>query len=131
MTLLNRKPNFTSQDHSFLTSHPAILQYRRPGMCQHTVLNDGKGNSKKGKLPTTVQQRSCFHGRKALIYVASVTSIVYYMYSKVLQKFKFFIGVQCNSICKIVSKSGQKGEFGHYTLNISVYRPCKFIFELG
>jgi hypothetical protein len=63
--------------------------------------------------------------------VGSVINIVYYMHKEGLKKPEFFGGPQSNGICGIHSKSGQKGEFDHHTLNISIHSPCKFIPEFG
>jgi hypothetical protein len=36
-----------------LIANIITLQHKRPGMCQHTILNDGIDDSQKGKSPVT------------------------------------------------------------------------------
>jgi hypothetical protein len=71
-------------------------------MYQHTVLNDMLDNSQKGKSPITRSVVCCLQNRNAVFYVDSITNIVRYMYTKMLQNFKFFISPQSNDICKIL-----------------------------
>jgi hypothetical protein len=49
------------------------------------------------------------------------------MYRNMLHIFR---GCQSNDIHKKLQKSGQKGDFGHQTENISVQISYKFIIEL-
>jgi hypothetical protein len=67
---------------------------------------------------------------EAAIQVTLVMNIVYYINQGVQKKIGIFRGPKSNGICKIHSKSGQKSEFDHHTLNISVHGPYKFIFKL-
>jgi len=71
----------------------------------------GKVNSQKGKSPIIFSVFRVFEDSEAAIQVDSVINIVYYMHKDVQKKIRIFGGSQSNGICKIHSKSDQKGEF--------------------
>jgi hypothetical protein len=59
-------------------------------MYQHTVLNNGLDNSKKGKSPVTRPVVCCLQDRNAVSYMGSMTNIIRYMYMKMQQKIRNF-----------------------------------------
>jgi len=75
------------------------------------VLNDGEGQFPKRKDSDHFSVFRAFEDSEAATQVDSVINIVYYMHKDVQKKIRIFNGSQSNGICKIHSKSDQKGEF--------------------
>lgn len=75
------------------------------------MLNDGEGQFQKRKESDHFSVFRVFEDSEAAIQVDSVMNIVYYMHKDVQKKIRTFGGSQSNGICKIHSKSDQKGEF--------------------
>jgi len=74
-------------------------------------LNDEKDQFPKRKVSDHFLVFWFLQDSEPAIQVASVINIVYYMHENMLKKSGFFSGPQSNGICKIHSKSDQKGEF--------------------
>jgi len=84
-------------------------------------------NSPKGKSPITRSIVCYLEGRNAVVNVDSIMDFARYMYKIIYKIFHIFRGPQPNDICKILSKSGQKGDFDSHIENISLQTSCKFI----
>ena len=75
------------------------------------MLNDEADQFPKRKESDHFLVFRIFEDSEAAIQVDSVINIVYYMHKDVQKKIRIFGGSQSDGICKIHSKSDQKGEF--------------------
>ena len=109
-----------SNDHS--KYHQILAQEARnmPAHCWMTR----KISSQKGRCPIIFWFFGFLQDSEPAIQVASVVNIVYYMHENMLKKSGFFRGPQSNGICKIHSKSDQKGEFDWISLSTMHVNLC-------